>query len=98
MTTVYESDVPASAGRLPTIDPPSEFLVECDGQPAMRGKAADTATAEVGYRACLGSFDGEVTVREIIKNPPPVQEKSVAELLADADAAMAAVDAALTEA
>ncbi len=96
--TIHESDVPANAGRLPTIHPPQGFLVECDGQPPLRGRAVDPAAAEAGYLASLGAIAGEVLVRRIIKNPPAEQDKSVAELLADADAAMAAADAALMEA
>lgn len=91
MDTIFERDVPANTGRLPTLDPPQEFLVECEGQPPMRGRAPDAADAERGYRAALGSIDGEVTVRQIIKNPPAEQEKSVAELLEDADAVLASV-------
>lgn len=90
MTTIYENDVPPNAGKLPTLHPQKEFLAECEGQPPMRGRAVDAAGAEAAYRSCLGDI-GAVTVREILKNPPEQGEKSVAQLLEDADAALATV-------
>ena len=95
--TVYVRDVPKGTGALPTLHPPKEYLVECADQRPMCGRADDAEDAEAAFRACLGAIQGEVTVREIIRNPPPEQERSVKQLLADADDVLAAVAAIETQ-